>query len=192
MTNINIEYEQKFLKDFVASIKYLKHNHGIKMEHVGELVNAIAKKLDCVNNELYFAGYYANIGLLMLENITNKQEFLINDKEFDILRQHVYYSANFLEQRGFIRSAEIVRNHHEKPNGMGYFAVPNKDKDAAIVNIADEFVGLSSPNRLRPSIVKEVAIKYTMEDYERSSVFTYKEVDLIKETLSSYYKKIAS
>jgi len=191
MTDVDIQYERKFLHDFIASMKYLKHKDGIKMEHTGKLCTLLAKELGCENDALYFAGYYANVGLLMLENITSKQAFLSNEKEFDLLRQHVYYSAEFLQRRGMLRSAEIVRNHHEKPNGMGYFAIANKDKDTAILNIADEFVGLASPNHLRPPIIKDIAINYTMEEYKRSSIFTYTEVDVIKEALSVYYHKIS-
>jgi response regulator RpfG family c-di-GMP phosphodiesterase len=190
MTNIDLQYERKFLHDFIASIKYLKHKDGLKMEHTGKLTMLLAKELGCESDELYFAGYYANVGLLMLENITSKQVFFGNEKEIELLRQHVHYSAEFLQRRGFQRSAEIVKNHHEKPNGMGYYAVANKDKDVAILNIADEFVGLSSTNHLRPPIVKDIAIKIALEEYERSSIFTYTEIDVIKELLAVYYHKI--
>ncbi len=192
MKNIDIEYEKKFLKDLIASLKYLKKNDGVKMEQVGRLSTAISQELKCESDELFFAGYYANIGLLMLESITSKQAYLTNKREMELLHHHVYYSAEFVQKRGFIRSAEIIKNHHEKPNGMGYFAIPNKDKDAAIINIADEFVGLSSHNQLRPPIVREMAIKYALEEYQRSSIFTYDEVDIIQKTLTSYYDKISS
>lgn len=191
MTAINnIDYEKKFLSDFLVSVKYLKKRLGFKMERTGQLVDSLAKELEHESEALFFAGYYANIGLLMLENVINKPYYIDNEKELDLIKQHVFYSADFLEKRGFKQSAEIIKNHHEKPNGTGYFNIINKDKNIAIVNIADEFVGLASSNNIRPPYVKEVAIQMAMEAYSRTSIFTQTDTEKIRKILSNFYNHI--
>ena len=62
-SDVDIEYEKRFLKDFIQSLKILKGEHGRKMELVGLLVERIAEALECKSDALYFAGYYANVGL---------------------------------------------------------------------------------------------------------------------------------
>lgn len=76
----------------------------------------------------------------MLEKITSRADFISNEHEQNSIKDHVYYSAHFLEKRGLHSSAKIVELHHEKPNARGYFNVMNKNQDAAIVNIADELL----------------------------------------------------
>lgn len=192
MTQIsNLEYEKKFMKDFIGSIKVLKPILGKKLELTGALVEILAKELSCESDQLFFAGYYANIGLLMLEDVINKPHFIDNDKERELIKQHVHYSADFLEKRGFVESAKIIKLHHEKPNGRGYFSKMNKEKDAAIVNIADEFVGLASSNLFRPHYVKTVAIEKTMEHYLTArTMFNETELAKIKTSLGKFYHVI--
>lgn len=189
--NVDIEYEKKFMIDFINSIKILKSSIGKKLELTGSLVEILAKELDCESDRLLFAGYYANVGLLMLESVINQPHFIDNKQEKELIRQHVYYSADFLEKRGLFESAEIVMLHHEKPNGRGYFTTQNRSKDAAIVNMADEFVGLASPNLFRPQYVKSVAISKTMEHYEDARLlFEKSEFEKIKSTLGEFYNAI--
>lgn len=192
MTHVqNLEYERNFMKDFIGSIKVLKPTIGNKLELTGALVEILAKELSIENDALFFAGYYANIGLLMLEDVINKPHFIDNDKERDLIKQHVNYSADFLEKRGFVESAKIIKLHHEKPNGRGYFSKMNKNKDAAIVNIADEFVGLASSNLFRPHYVKSVSIEKTMEHYLTArTMFDEPEQTKIKAALGKFYHVI--
>ena len=190
--DVDLEYERRFLKDFILSLKILKPSYGKKMELTGVLVERIAEALNCKTDALYFAGYDANIGLLMLEKITAKADFINNEHERNIIKDHVYYSANFLETKGLHSSAKIVELHHEKPNAKGYFAIMNKDKNSAIVNIADEFVGLSSETSYRPHRVKKVAIEKTLKEYDLVGIFTKEEKVKIREVLSAFYHVIRS
>lgn len=190
--DVDVEYERRFLKDFIQSLKILKGEHGRKMELVGVLVERIAEALDCKSDALYFAGYYANIGLLMMEKIISRADFIHSDLERNIIKDHVYYSANFLETRGLHNSAKIVELHHEKPNAKGYFNIMNKSKDSAIVNIADEFVGLSSENNYRPYRVKKIAIENTLRQYESTNIFTKEERAIIEQVISNFYYIVRS
>ncbi len=187
---VDIAYEKRFLKDFIQSLKILKGEHGRKIELVGGLVERLSEALECKSDALFFAGYYANIGLLMLEKIISRADFISSAHESNIIKDHVHYSAHFLEKRGLHSSAKIVELHHEKPNAKGYFNIMNKDKNAAIVNIADEFVGLSSETNYRPHRVKKVAIAKTLKHYEATNLFSKHERQVIENVLSHFYPTI--
>lgn len=191
-SDVDIEYEKRFLKDFIQSLKILKGEHGRKMELVGALVERIAEALECKSDALYFAGYYANVGLLMIEKIISRADFISNEHERNIIKDHVHYSANFLEIRGLHSSAQIVELHHEKPNAKGYFSKMNKDRNSAIVNIADEFVGLSSETSYRPHRVKKIAVAKTMAQYEATSIFSKEERVKIEGVLNNFYHIVRS
>jgi len=184
------EYEKKFMYDFINTIKLLKPNLGEKLLSTGSLVEKLGSALNCLDDDLLFAGYYANIGLLVIENLISSQGYISNEKERSFIKEHVYYSSDFLEKRGLLISAEIVKNHHEKPNGTGYFFARNADKRVAIVNIADEFVGLSSSSHYKPHKIKSVAIKTVLEQYITSRLFSRDELLVIENTLSEFYKTI--
>jgi response regulator RpfG family c-di-GMP phosphodiesterase len=188
--DIEVMYEKRFLKDFIGALKILKAEHGRKMELTGLLVERISHTLHCSSDALFFAGYYANIGLLMLEKITSRADFISSEHEQNSIKEHVYYSAHFLEKRGLHSSAKIVELHHEKPNARGYFNVMNKNQDAAIVNIADEFVGLASESNYRPYRVKKIAVQIALKHYEASTLFTREEKRLIEEVLNDFYPRI--
>lgn len=190
--DVDIEYEKRFLKDFIQSLKILKGEHGRKMELVGLLVERIAEALECKSDALYFAGYYANVGLLMIEKIISRADFISSEHERHIIQDHVYYSANFLETRGLHSSAKIVELHHEKPNAKGYFSIMNKDRNSAIVNIADEFVGLSSETSYRPYRVKKIAVLKTMKQYEATNIFSKEERIKIEGVLNNFYHVVRS
>ena len=189
--NFNLEYEKKFLFDFLQSIIFLKGDLGRKLMLTGELTEKIATALNCLDDDLFFAGYYADIGMLMLENIVKKPE-IISSCEKDIIKEHVYYSSDFLSKRGLKESAHIVELHHEKPNGQGYFSIQNKSKQAVIVNIADEFVGLSTSASYRPRKTKARAIDIVMKGFENHRIFSSEERDAIKHVLNAFYSKIPS
>lgn len=191
-SDVDIEYEKRFLKDFIQSLKILKGEHGRKMELVGLLVERIAEALECKSDALYFAGYYANVGLLMIEKIISRADFISSEHERHIIQDHVYYSANFLETRGLHSSAKIVELHHEKPNAKGYFSIMNKDRNSAIVNIADEFVGLSSETSYRPYRVKKIAVLKTMKQYEATNIFSKEERVKIEGVLNNFYHVVRS
>lgn len=190
--DVDFEYERRFLNDFIRSMKILKEDFGIKLELVGLLTNRLSEALNCNSDALYFAGYYANIGLMMIDKIISRPEFISSDQERKIIKEHVHYSSHFLESRGLITSAFIVENHHEKPNGKGYFSQPNKDKNAAIVNIADEFVGISSNKSYKPYTIKKIAIRETLKEYDHSTIFTRDEIEMIKSVLDNFYNTIRS
>lgn len=187
-SSIDLDYEKRFMQDLIQTIKIFKNNLGVKIELTGILTTEIAKKINCLSDDLVFAGYYANIGLLTLEQIVSKPTFL-SDQEKSLIKEHVFYSADFVKRRGLNRSAEIIKLHHEKGNGKGHFKEPHKDKDAAIVNIADEFIGLSCQSMYKTSLIKDRAIKFTIDGHLITGIFTTTEINDIKKILSEFHDK---
>lgn len=186
---MNYELEKIFKDNFINSLIYLKKDIGIKVHLTGILNSNLLKALNIENIEAYFAGFYANIGLLMLEHIVNIDKHL-NEKEKEIIKQHVYYSAEFAKRRNLDEAAKIIILHHEKPNGKGYFRKANRDLLSSLLNIADEFVGYSSHSKLRPALTKDIATEYSLKDYQNTGILTKDEIEKIRFILNDFYTEV--
>lgn len=186
---MNYESENIFLDNFISSLVYLKKDIGTKIYLTGTLNSNILKIFEIQNEEAYFAGFYANVGLLMLEHIVSIDKHL-SDKEKEIIKQHVHYSAEFAKRRNLDNAAKIIALHHEKPNGKGYFRRANRDLLSSILNIADEFVGYSSHSKLRPALTKNIAIEYTLKDYQNTGIIAKENITQIERELSDFYEKV--
>ncbi len=184
---VDLESEKYFLNQFLKSIIFLKRRLGIKIEMVGELNHRIleALKLD-YDYEHVLAGYYANIGLLAVESIIEKNEHVC-EKDREIIKQHVYFSSEFAKDRGLIKASEIIKLHHEKPNGKGYYRVVNENIYSCIINIADEYIGLVSESKIRPALVCEVAINQVFKEYKFSNAIKPEQLKIIEDVLYNYY-----
>lgn len=188
--SIDYDRERFFLEEFLKSIKYLKRNLGTKMELTGWLTDLIANELGMQSHALFFSGYYANVGMIALDHLISHGGF-IGESEKNLIKQHVNYSAEFVENRGLIECIDIIKKHHEKPNGGGYFGEVNRNKEALIVNIADEFIGSSTPNGLRPPLPRKVAIFGVLETFRQARTFAIDEIKAIESVLEREHRRIA-
>ena len=142
-----------------------------KIINTGNVAIEIFKALDIkITPELIIASYGANIGFIGIpHNIILKQTHL-TEKEYGIIRQHPYISAdkaeqiyfNSLEDTSYMNELgepelnaifeeknnkfeyikEIILNHHELPLGKGYYQKSSGvGKESYIVGIADRFAG---------------------------------------------------
>ncbi len=189
---VDLESEKYFLNHLLKSIIFLKRRFGIKLEMVGELNHELLEALNLdYDYEHVLAGYYANIGLLAIENIIEKNEHVC-EKDREIIKQHVYFSSKFTEDRGLLKASEIIKLHHEKPNGKGYYRVVNENIYSCIINIADEYIGLISESKTRPALICEVAINQVFKEYRFNNIIKPKQLKIIESVLYNYYMKLKS
>lgn len=183
-----LRYEKKYLLDFLETMKILKPEFGIKIERIGDLAVQIAKELNFYDDNLLFASYYANIGFLALDQYLDSFSGNQEQKQ-ELLKQHLYYGADFCKRKKLFSSAEMIMQHHNLPNGEGYFEIIVKDKKIATIQIADSYIGMVCPTRHRPPLSIEYSISQIIRPYLKTRVFEDYEIETIKNILNSFYKE---
>jgi len=87
----------------------------------------------------------------------------LSQEEQRTLRAHPAAGAEIVAKvRALRRSAEIVRSHHERPDGLGYpFGLRSEDvpMGARILNVADAFDAMTSDRPYRRALSIEAALQ---------------------------------
>jgi HD-GYP domain-containing protein (c-di-GMP phosphodiesterase class II) len=109
---------------FSKIIDATSHYAASHSQNVAKVAKVLSKKRGFCENEekeFYLAGLLHDLGKLVVPNeILNKQGTLTKE-EFDIVKQHPYYSHRILEQvDGFDKIALWVGSHHETLDVNGY------------------------------------------------------------------------
>lgn len=183
---VDIAFEKKFLDDFIAMLKLYKPYLYDKIHQTGVISMLIGQALGIDEPQYYLAGYYANIGLLAVDNFVNKGEHL-SDDEFAVVKRHPVLASEYLERKGLKLCADFSYYHHEKPDGGGYFKESSYPKESAYINIADVFQGCITPKPYRPPLTIREAIKTTLDDYRSYIMIDQNEVAEIEKVLRAFY-----
>ena len=138
---------------------------------VAELCHKIGVELGLSGNEmndLYFGSLLHDIGKLEIPGILlNKRN--LSEREKDFLRQHPVKGAKLIEQIILWKSAvPCILYHHENWDGTGYPFGRAGDSIpllARIVNIAESFIVMRSPN----SYKRQLTLKESILEIMRGS-----------------------
>ena len=182
---MDYEFEKKFLDDYMNSLKILKPVIFKKMYRTGLLASKIGERLGVKDTEYYLAGFYANLGLLGLDKYLER-EFL-NENEIEQIKRHPMLTAQILKNKGLIKAAEYVYNHHELPDGSGYYGKDLFPKESSYINIADVFNGAITPKSYRPPLTLEEALDLALKPYKDGLFISKEELNIIKEILIGFY-----
>ena len=196
--NNAIGFEFEKLESALKNLQILKPLLHNKMKHTGMLFQILAKallretgnnKYDA-NDSYILASFYCNIGFLAIENSLYKEHYTTQNDE-EIIKRHVMIGYELLSEKGLTEIAQIVKLHHEKPNGSGYLKEQNYDDHLlGLINIADEFIDAVLPSKKPETVLlKEEAIVLALKGYESNTLFDPDEVAIIKQTIHKYYQE---
>lgn len=127
----------------------------------------IAEKLECSKNiklmrALCFAALLHDIGKIGIKDNVLLKPGKLTDKEFLDLMSHPVKGYKMLQPYKFLQeSSDLVRAHHERPDGKGY---PDKLKGnrisfgASIIAVADGFDAMTTTRPYRKAMPLEIAI----------------------------------
>lgn len=97
-------------------------------------------------DQMRIAGYFHDLGKLAIPNSILEKPGKLSKKEFEIIKQHTYFTYTVLSTIGGLNQiAEWAAFHHEKLNGSGYPFHITADKiniGARIMAVADIFTAL--------------------------------------------------
>lgn len=187
----NIENEK--VKIILNLIRSLRPKLYRKMMLTGRLFESLMEgyEEDITIDKAHYieAAYLCNIGFLAIEENIHTEKFY-KPMEIDLIKKHVYQSMQYLELNGFTEAAKIVEQHHEYPNGMGYFRNQLTDRVIAYLNIADEFIDCTTEYyRNNPLMTHSHASEIVLGRYRNSTLLNKIEVDRIEARLKKYYTK---
>lgn len=195
-----IDYEKEFmiLEATMVNLKHLKPMFHRRMHHTGTLFQYIlhnlyesTKKKEFQKNLDYIlAAFYCNMGFIAIESSLYKGGYT-NENDLRTIKRHIYISHNLMQEKKLYTVSEIVKRHHEKPDGSGYLKEQNtSDKQLAIVNISDVFIDNILPSK-RPEValMLEEAIYECMKGYTTGLLLDNDEQDIVVASIITYFKE---
>lgn len=179
-------------------VKQVEEKDQYTFQHsarVQEYSIRVAKELqlskETVEN-LYFASIFHDIGKIHVpEEILNKPEKLTAE-EFEILKKHSADGCEMLKTTYYSHVGEIIHQHHERLNGLGYPKGLKGDEillEAQIIGITDTFDAMTSDRVYRKGLDPVTAMKEIKkligQHYQQYIVDAFERVLIIDGALSS-------
>lgn len=197
MHNISLDHTVELTKLMTRIIDYRSSFTAMHSAGVSAAAWKLAK-LSGMSNEdclkMRIAGNLHDIGKLMVPRDILEKPGKLTDEEFNIIREHPYYTRLILmEVEGFEEIANWAGFHHEKLNGKGYpfhFGEEQLDTGSRILAVADIFSAITEERPYRKGMTKEQASKVLLENVERGAVCEkivkllldhYDEVDAVRD-----------
>jgi putative nucleotidyltransferase with HDIG domain len=147
-----------------------RHSHG-----VADAAVSISRQLGLSDRDTTLirrAALLHDIGKLSVPNTILEKPGPLTPGEWDIVKQHPYYSYEILRRvSGFERISEIAAAHHEKLDGSGYFrhlSAAQLPLEARILVVADIFDALSANRPYRESMGLEKVFGILQGDAPRA------------------------
>jgi hypothetical protein len=139
---------------------------GGESERVAGLALELGRRLGISGwrlQALEYAGLLHDIGYLAVaRSILSKAESLSPD-EWSCVRRHAEVGASIIGRvKALSRVSEIVRAHHERPDGRGYpkgLEAGRIPKEASILKVADAFVAMTTDRPYRRALSVDDAVR---------------------------------
>ncbi|MBD3179818.1 MAG: HD domain-containing protein, partial [Candidatus Latescibacteria bacterium] len=159
------------------------HGHSYR---VSQYATKVAKAIGMSSKEietLEYASLLHDVGKIAVSNTVLQKVEPLTDEEWISLKAHPDVGADIVERLKFLKeAAEIIRCHHERPDGTGYPRGLKNDKiplGAHILNVVDAFDAMTSNRPYRDALSPEVVIN-ELRKY-RGSQFHAEVADLVLE-----------
>lgn len=124
--------------------------------------------------KIYLAGLLHDIGKLAVPNEILTKSGTLNKDEFDIVKQHPYYSYTILQQvEGFEEIAVWAGSHHETLDGNGYpfgLKAPEINLGSRIIAAADIYCALLEDRPYRKGMTHDQIIDIMNDMVENSKL----------------------
>jgi hypothetical protein len=142
-----------------ASTEQHTRRVALRAVQVGEQLGLSTPRL----RNLAIGGLVHDIGKLSVPDSILKKPGSLDDEEYAVIRRHTEWGTRLLEELGGFPPAvrRLVRDHHERPDGLGYPRGLREDEinlDTRILTVCDVYDALISPRVYRPAWTHEDAI----------------------------------
>lgn len=124
--------------------------------------------------QMEIAGYFHDIGKLVIPNSILEKPGKLTDDEFAIIRQHTYFTYSVLNTIGGLdHIAEWAAFHHEKLDGSGYPFHVGADKIntcSRIMAVSDVFTAISEDRPYRKGMERNQIEKILLSQVENNAL----------------------
>jgi putative nucleotidyltransferase with HDIG domain len=111
---------------------------------------------------LEYAALLHDVGYLAIGKRVLGKKQCLSPKEWDTVRNHAEVGASIIGRvKALRRVSDIVRAHHERPDGRGYphrLSLAEIPKEASILKVADAFVAMTTDRPYRRAFDVEGAV----------------------------------
>ncbi len=162
-----IEQSYFYLTQKLAEISEVYDDEtGQHIKRVGEYSALVAKELGMESTyveKIRMFSQLHDIGKLKIPREILMKPGKLTPEEFEIMKKHTIYGAEFLGEQPWLKMARnVALYHHENWDGTGYpFGLRGKNipLEARIVKIADVYDALRSRRSYKPSLSHEEAVR---------------------------------
>jgi putative nucleotidyltransferase with HDIG domain len=139
------------------------HGHSFRVSRYA-LIIARVKGMSSRDLEmLEYAALLHDIGKIAIQNDVLLKVGPLTEEEWQSLRSHPNIGADIVEQLKFLKeAADIIRSHHERPDGSGYpqgLKGNSVHLGARILNVVDAFDAMTSDRPYRKALPIERVIE---------------------------------
>ncbi|WP_162341867.1 HD-GYP domain-containing protein [Paenibacillus paridis] len=142
------------------------HYTAYHSNNVAEYARSIAKEMRLPSREvdsIYLAGLIHDIGKIGTPDLILHKESRLSDEEYDIMKQHSeagYQIVKDMKRLKDLGVADMVRFHHERPDGKGYPSGLKGEEiplGARIIGVADAFDAMTTNRSYRQKLSADTA-----------------------------------
>jgi len=139
------------------------HGHSYRVAKYAVRIGKAMGMSDRELETLEYGGLLHDIGKIAITNEIICKPGRLTDSEFEVIKSHSTIGADIVEQIKFLsETTELVRHHHERPDGRGYphgLAVEEISLGCAILNVCDAFDAMTSDRPYRKALTVEQAME---------------------------------
>lgn len=168
--NMNIDDIKNYLVFLPLSINFFSFETSIHTVGVASATKKICEKLEIeeqYKEKIKIASYLHDIGKVCIPKHILEKEGKLTEEEYSIMKKHVWYSQNILEDAKVDKELiTLACNHHERLDGSGYSrGLSSNDLTIGdrIISVGDIFCALTEPRIYKESFSKEKVLKILYE-----------------------------
>lgn len=169
------EYDA-MISSWIRALSYKDHDTAEHCERVAQTAVFLATELGVPDKELAAIRRGAllhDIGKLAVPDAILLKKGALTEDEYMIVREHVRYAIEILEPMEFLKPViEILSNHHERWDGLGYPRGLKRNEiplASQILSIAGVWDALISDRVYRKAFTEEEAVQIIQQ--ERGKMF---------------------
>lgn len=163
--------QDRLISAFVSTMEAKDTYTQGHSERVGEYAEMIARQLRLGEKQLVTlreAAVLHDVGKIGIEDYILRKSGPLDPEEREKMQQHPMIGVKIVEQVGLAAEViEIIRQHHERPDGKGYPYGLTADEicqGAKVLSVADAFDAMTSDRPYRKGMPRERAIEILREE----------------------------
>ncbi len=156
----------EFNEELVSQLNAIQEKDHYTFEHCRRVKRLVLEIADALNlsgydqKNLALAAYFHDIGKIKIsDTILNKPDKLTDD-EYNLMKMHVSYSYDMIQNTLGKEVADIIITHHERLDGSGYpNGVSNIPLLGRLLAVADSYDAMTSHRVYHSAMTHDETIK---------------------------------